>query len=57
MKKGNPEWKEPLAKGKHLCLELVEIDLPDDFMHFTLLPDETHEYSFLGHKQHRGSVM
>lgn len=44
-------WAEPSAKGQYLVSEPLEVTLLDDFMRFTLLSDETHEYSFLQRTQ------
>lgn len=51
VEKGNIQWADPLAKGQHLLFELLEVDLFDGFVRFTLLFDESHEYSFLQRTQ------
>lgn len=51
VEKGSLIWIEPSAKGQNFIFEPVEVTLLNDFMRFTLLSDETHEYSFLQRTQ------
>lgn len=47
MKKRKAEVADPQAKRKHLLLEVLKVDLLNDFMNLILFPDETHEFCFL----------